>query len=91
MNKLREKIGISISYLPVFISLCVLSIAIIKAKGMWSALLPISFVIDFIYNKRYIDFRISRKRIYYSIVMLFFFYSTSIILLKKIRNILIFY
>ena len=72
MNKLREKIGISISYLPVFISLCVLSIAIIKAKGMWSALLPISFVIDFIYNKRYIDFRISRKRIYYSIVMLFF-------------------
>ena len=72
MNKFRERIGIVISYLPVLVSLCVLSIAIIGAKGMWAALLPIVFILDFIYNRRYKDFKMNKERVYYSVVILFF-------------------
>lgn len=72
MNKLQEKIGIGISYLPVFVSLCILSLAIIRVKDFWSVLLSISFIVDFIYNKKYKDFKMSRERIYYCTIILFF-------------------
>lgn len=73
MNKLQEKIGIAISYLPMLILLCILSISIIGPKRIWSILLIIAFSIDFIYNKRYNFFKISREKIYYCSIMLFFF------------------